>query len=114
MDTHTVDPWHAMADSTRRRVLRRVAQGPCSVTQIAGELPVSRPAVSQHLRVLLDAGLVDVQRQGRQHLYRPRTEGLQRLRKELDSFWTQSLDTFKSIAEQSYRTQNNESEGFPS
>ncbi|HET9139077.1 metalloregulator ArsR/SmtB family transcription factor, partial [Actinophytocola sp.] len=69
MVTSTADPWHALADPTRRRVFARVAGGPCSVTEIARELPVSRPAVSQHLRVLLDAHLVEVHRQGRMRLY---------------------------------------------
>ena len=70
------DPWSALADPTRRTVFARVAAGPCSVTEIARDLPVSRPAVSQHLRVLLDAHLVDVRKQGRERLYRPRPDGL--------------------------------------
>jgi DNA-binding transcriptional ArsR family regulator len=95
-----VDPWHALADPTRRTILARLAHSPGSVTEIAQDLPVSRPAVSQHLRVLLDAHLLDVQRQGRVHLYRPRRDGLDQLRQELESFWTQSLTTFKELAEQ--------------
>ncbi|UMG93752.1 metalloregulator ArsR/SmtB family transcription factor [Nocardioides sp. TF02-7] len=60
----TIDPWTALGDPTRRRILARVAHRPSSVTTIAGELPVSRPAVSQHLQVLLQARLVDVRPQG--------------------------------------------------
>lgn len=81
-----------------------MAAGPCSVTQIAKDLPVSRPAVSQHLKVLLDARLVEVQRQGRERVYRPRLDGLDQLRRELESFWSQNLATFKDLAEQSHRT----------
>lgn len=98
-----IDPWYALADPTRRRVYGRVVAGPCSVTEIARELPVSRPAVSQHLKVLLDSGLVDVRRQGRERLYRPRPGGLSELRQELEAYWVQTLTTFKSLAEQSYR-----------
>jgi DNA-binding transcriptional ArsR family regulator len=106
-----VDPWYALADATRRRVFRRVATGPCSVTEIARELPVSRPAVSQHLRVLLEAGLVDVHRRGRERFYRPRPDGLLRLRQELESFWNDTLTTFKSVAEQSYQADAETREG---
>ena len=109
-----IDPWHALADPTRRRVFGRVTAGRCSVTEIARELPVSRPAVSQHLRVLLDAGLVDLDKQGREHFYRARQEGLAQLRQELESFWTQSLNSFKAIAEQSYQADTPTSKGSPS
>lgn len=114
MSAATVDPWHALADPTRRRVFGRVTAGRCSVTEIARELPVSRPAVSQHLRVLLDAGLVDLDKQGREHFYRARQEGLASLRQELESFWTQSLNSFKAIAEQSYQARTPPSKGHPS
>lgn len=102
METSTADPWHALADPTRRKVFARVAHGQCSVTEIARGLPVSRPAVSQHLRVLLDARLVDVHQQGRERLYRPRLSGLEGLRRELESYWSQTLSAFKDVAEQSY------------
>lgn len=109
----TVDPWYALADPTRRSVFARVAKGPCSVTEIARDLPVSRPAVSQHLRVLLDARLVDVRTQGRERLYRPRPDGLDWLRNELETYWTQTLATFKSLAEHTYESSTSESEGAP-
>lgn len=111
MSRQATDPWYALGDPTRRRVFARVAAGPCSVTEIARDLPVSRPAVSQHLRVLLDACLVDVHQKGREHLYRPRPDGLDRLRQELESYWTQSLPTFKRLAEQTYQASTSESEG---
>lgn len=96
------DPWQAMADPTRRRVLASVAHGPRSVTDIARELPVSRPAVSQHLRVLHDARLVDVRARGRLRLYELRQEGLDRLRRELEEFWSGALANLKRLSEQTY------------
>lgn len=106
-----VDPWTALASETRRRVFSHVASGPCSVTEIARHLPVSRPAVSQHLRVLLQAGLVDVRRRGREQVYQPRPDGLNQLRQELETYWTQTLTTLKTLAEQSYQATTQASEG---
>lgn len=63
---------------------------------------MSRPAVSQHLKLLLDACLVDVRREGKQRIYSARPEGLAGLREELDTFWSQALSSFKSLAESSY------------
>ena len=94
------DPWAALADPTRRAVLARVAERPRSVEQIAQALPVSRPAVSQHLRVLADANLVMARREGRCRIYRLRPEGLSGPRAELERFWSQALDNFKRIAEE--------------
>jgi DNA-binding transcriptional ArsR family regulator len=102
MVTATADPWQALADPTRRRVFARVAGGPCSVTAIARDLPVSRPAVSQHLRVLLDARLVDVQQHGRLRVYEIRAGGLDEMRRELDSYWRKTLTNFKDLAERTY------------
>ena len=84
------------------------------MTEIARDLPVSRPAVSQHLRVLLDARLVDVRTQGRERFYRPRPDGLDWLRHELETYWTQTLATFKNLAEHTYESSTSESEGTPS
>jgi DNA-binding transcriptional ArsR family regulator len=102
MVTSTADPWQALADPTRRSVFARVAGGPCSVTEIARDLPVSRPAVSQHLRVLLDARLVDVHQQGRLRVYEVRPDGLDELRSELDFYWRSALTRFKDLAERTY------------
>lgn len=98
------DPWHALGDPTRRRVLAAVVDEPRSVGAIAADLPVSRPAVSQHLKVLLDAGLVDAHRDGRYRLYSVRTEGLEPVRRELESFWGGALANLERLAEQTYRT----------
>jgi len=94
------DPWAALADPTRREVLARVTERPRSVEQIAQTLPVSRPAVSQHLRVLTEANLVVAHRQGRCRIYRVQPEGLRGPRAELERFWMQALANFKQIAEE--------------
>jgi DNA-binding transcriptional ArsR family regulator len=95
----TIDPWAALADPTRRALLARVANEPSGVTALAEGLPISRPAVSQHLHVLLEARLVDVRPRGRQRIYAARPDGLAALRAELDTFWSAALQNFKKIAE---------------
>jgi DNA-binding transcriptional ArsR family regulator len=109
----TIDPWHALGDPTRRRVLAAVVDSPRSVTAIADGLPVSRPAVSQHLKVLLDAGLVEARPEGRQRLYSIRRAGLDPVRRELESFWGGTLTAFKQIAEQTYRQPHDPSQEQP-
>ncbi|MBU8825626.1 ArsR/SmtB family transcription factor [Mycolicibacterium goodii] len=94
------DPWSALADRTRRTVLRRLASGPKSVGELAAGLPVSRPAVSQHLKVLASAGLVQHEVVGTRHLYQVRTEGLAALREELDAFWGQTLNAFAEVVDE--------------
>lgn len=84
----------ALADPTRRRVLERLAAGPCPVGEIARGLPVSRPAVSQHLAVLKAAGLVVDQAEGTRRVYRIDPAGLGAIRAWLDRFWTEALDAF--------------------
>jgi DNA-binding transcriptional ArsR family regulator len=94
------DPWAALADGTRRAVLARVAEQPRSVEQIAETLPVSRPAVSQHLRVLAEANLVVARKEGRCRIYQLQPEGFREPRAELERFWAQALDNFRRIAEE--------------
>ena len=89
-----------LGDSTRRAIFERLARGPCSVGELAEELPVTRPAVSQHLRVLKDAGLVFDRPDGTRRLYQLDPEGVGALRAYVDRFWTQALATFKTAAEQ--------------
>ncbi len=93
------DPWAALADPTRREVLARVVARPRSVAEIAEGMPVSRPAVSQHLKVLVEADLVVGRREGRRRVYRARPDGLRAVREELERFWSQALRNFKEIAE---------------
>lgn len=91
----------ALADPTRRRVFEQVADAPSSVAALAAELPVSRPAVSQHLRVLKDAGLVADRAEGTRRIYSVDPQGVAGLRDYLDGFWNRSLVAFKRAAETS-------------
>lgn len=92
-----------LADPTRRQVFERLREGPRAVNAIAAGLPVSRPAVSQHLKVLKDAGLVEERSEGVRRIYSLRREGLAELRDWLDSFWDDALLAFKIEAEHSHR-----------
>src|SRR5215510_15083767 len=89
----------ALGDPTRRSVLEQLRQGPRAVGEIAARLPVSRPAVSQHLRVLKEAGLVTERQDGTRRLYRVDPDGLAELRDYLDGFWDDALAGFKAAAE---------------
>src|SRR5438093_11083619 len=89
----------ALGDPTRRAIFERLAQGPRSVGELAKELPVTRPAVSQHLRVLKDAGLVFDRPAGTRRLYQLDPDGVGALRAYLDRFWNQALAAFKAAAE---------------
>lgn len=100
-----VDAWTALGDPTRRAIWARVIEAPSSVTELAAGLPVSRPAVSQHLQVLREARLVDVRPHGRQRIYEARLDGLESLRREFEGFWQQALASFKRVAEESYRAE---------
>src|SRR3569833_4321812 len=89
----------ALADPTRRKVLERLEGGPLAVVEIAKGLPVSRPAVSQHLKVLKKAGLVRDRAAGTRRVYQLDPTGLEALRADLDRFWVQALAGFKDIVE---------------
>jgi|SRR3954447_24816402 DNA-binding transcriptional ArsR family regulator len=89
----------ALGDPTRRTIYELVASRPRSVGELAQELPVSRPAVSQHLRVLKDAELVQDRAEGTRRIYEPQPAGLQALRSYLDTFWNRSLAAFAAAAE---------------
>jgi DNA-binding transcriptional ArsR family regulator len=89
----------ALADPTRRRVFERLARGPRAVGELAKGLPVSRPAVSQHLKVLKDAGLVRDQAQGTRRVYEIDPKGLGAMRAWLDRFWDEALEAFRNEAE---------------
>ena len=94
------DALAALADPTRRRVFELIAERPRPVGQLADQLPVSRPAVSQHLKVLRGARLVQEERVGTRHVYRLDAAGLEILRSYFDLFWERSLAAFKEAAEQ--------------
>jgi DNA-binding transcriptional ArsR family regulator len=99
--TYQADGWTALGDPTRRAIFAQVAERPRAVGELARELPVSRPAVSQHLKVLKEAGLVIDQPAGNRRIYRADPDGLAALRGQLDRFWSQALTNYKAIVEQS-------------
>jgi DNA-binding transcriptional ArsR family regulator len=98
--TYVSDGLTALGDPTRRAIFERLAERPRAVGELAGELPVSRPAVSQHLRVLKDAGLVIDRPDGTRRIYQLDPQGVDGLRRYLDGFWNRSLAAFKAAAEQ--------------
>lgn len=88
----------ALGDWTRRQIFEALRRGPRSVGELAADLPVSRPAVSQHLRVLKDAGLVSDRKEGTRRVYRIDPNGLARIREYFDSFWDEAHDRFAAEA----------------
>lgn len=92
--TYQVEALASLADPTRRAIFERLAEKPRSVGELAEGLPVTRPAVSQHLKVLKDAGLVTDAAQGTRRIYRIDPHGLGEIRKWLDQFWDRQLDAF--------------------
>jgi DNA-binding transcriptional ArsR family regulator len=99
--TYQADGWTALGDPTRRAIFERLAERPYAVGELAGDLPISRPAVSQHLKVLKEAGLVTDLANGTRRIYRVDPDGLAALRAQLDRFWTQALANYKQLVEQS-------------
>jgi DNA-binding transcriptional ArsR family regulator len=95
----------ALADPTRLKVFERLAPGPLPVGEIANGLPVSRPAVSQHLKVLKDAGLVDEEAEGTRRIYRLNEAGVLALRDQLDTFWNRALAGYEAALD--HNTDNN-------
>jgi DNA-binding transcriptional ArsR family regulator len=93
----------ALADPTRRKVLEQLRRGPRPVSEIAARLPVSRPAVSQHLKVLKGAGLVREERRGAQHIYEIDPKGFGPLRAWLDQLWESALEAFRAEVEETPR-----------
>ena len=90
----------ALGDDTRRAIFELLAEGPSPVGEIARRLPVTRPAVSQHLKVLKEAGLVTHRQEGTRHLYQLDPEGVGALRAYFDRFWNRALVAFKDAVEQ--------------
>jgi DNA-binding transcriptional ArsR family regulator len=97
---YQTDGWTALGDPTRRAIFERLAEHPQAVGALARELPVSRPAVSQHLKVLKEAGLVLDRPVGNRRIYQLDPAGLEALRAQLDRFWTRALANYKAVAEQ--------------
>jgi DNA-binding transcriptional ArsR family regulator len=98
--TNAKSGWTALGDPTRRTIFELLVEHPSSVNELARGLPVTRPAVSQHLKVLKDAGLVVDTRAGKQRIYRVDPDGLAALRAELDRFWEKTLAAYKLAVEQ--------------
>jgi DNA-binding transcriptional ArsR family regulator len=100
VQTYQHDGWSALGDRTRRAIFERLVDRPCAVGDLASGLPVSRPAVSQHLKVLKDAGLVVDHAAGNRRIYRINPDGVAELRADLDRFWRSALTAYKAAVEQ--------------
>ena len=99
-----LDPLTAAAEPNRRRILQLLGSEPRTVTDIAAEFTVTRSAISQHLLVLAEAGLVEATKVGRQRIYRVLPSGLQKLQAEIDRFWTNELDVLVTDAQRKRST----------
>jgi DNA-binding transcriptional ArsR family regulator len=88
--------WEALGDRTRRAILQCLAEQPRAVGELAEQLPVSRPAVSQHLKVLKETGLVSDEAIGTRHIYRLNPAGVSALRDQLDTFWSRALAGYET------------------
>src|SRR6266545_3625619 len=97
--TYPTNGWAALADPTRRAIFERLIEHPRPVGELARELPVTRPAVSQHLKVLKEAGLVIDRPVGTRRLYQLNPEGVEALRAYFDRFWNRALIAFKQAVE---------------
>jgi DNA-binding transcriptional ArsR family regulator len=94
------DGFAALADPTRREIFERLAKRPLAVGELASQLPVSRPAVSQHLKVLKEAGLVMDHPEGTRRVYQVDPQGVEAMRRYLDRFWDRALAAFKEAVEE--------------
>ena len=100
MDSNrAVDGWSALADDTRRAIVSRLAEGPLAVGRLAAGLPVTRSAVSQHLKILKDAGLVSEQAVGTRRIYRLNPTAVAALRDQLDVFWRRALESYAEVVD---------------
>jgi DNA-binding transcriptional ArsR family regulator len=95
-----MDGWAALADPTRRTIFELVLTRPRAVVEIADVLPISRPAVSQHLKLLKTAGLVVDRADGTRRIYHANPDGLRDLRAQLERFWTEALANFKQLVDE--------------
>ena len=99
MFAYRAEGFAALGDPTRRDIFARIAERPRAVGELARELPVSRPAVSQHLKVLKDAGLVMDRAEGNRRIYQADPAGLAALRAQLDTYWNQALATYAEVVD---------------
>ena len=91
MTAYQSDAWALLGDASRRAIIERLSRSPCSVAELAEDMPISRPAVSQHLKLLREAGIVQDEPQGRQRVYSIDAARLERYRRQLDQFWSDAL-----------------------
>ena len=91
VETYRSDAWTLLGDASRRAIVERLSTGPCTVAELAAVMPISRPAVSQHLKVLREAGVVSDEPQGRNRIYSIDAARLARYRRQLDQFWAGAL-----------------------
>jgi len=103
--TNTLEGFAALSDPTRRQIFDRLSRKALSVGELAEGLPVTRPAVSQHLKVLKDAGLVVVRTEGTRNIYRVDPKGVAAMRDYLDRFWQRALASFKEEVEKKENVQ---------
>lgn len=95
-----VDAWEAFGDPTRRSIVSLLADGPRAVGELAADLPITRPAVSQHLKVLKDAGLVTERADGTRRIYQLDTLAVSALRDQLDTFWDRTLSGYRDVIDE--------------
>ncbi|MEU8818376.1 metalloregulator ArsR/SmtB family transcription factor [Actinoplanes sp. NPDC048796] len=100
MATYRPDGWEILGDPTRRAIVACLAERPRAVGELAEQLPISRPAVSQHLKVLKEAGLVDDEAAGTRRVYRLNPAGVAALRDQLDAFWSRALRGYQETVEE--------------
>jgi DNA-binding transcriptional ArsR family regulator len=101
VQAYAAAPWAALGDGTRRAIFESLVERPQAVGELAEQFPISRPAVSQHLKVLKNAGLVADRQAGKQRIYHVDPDGLAALRTQLEGFWTKTLASYKAVVEQS-------------
>jgi DNA-binding transcriptional ArsR family regulator len=102
------DGWAALGDPTRRAIVQTLAERPCAVGELAEQLPVSRPAVSQALKVLKDAGLVSERAEGTRRIYRLNPAAVAALRDQLDAFWSRALASYGDVVERARTEEQSE------
>jgi DNA-binding transcriptional ArsR family regulator len=100
VDANRAGGWSALADDTRRAIVSRLAEGPLAVGRLAAGLPVTRSAVSQHLKILKDAGLVSEQAVGTRRIYRLNPTAVAALRDQLDVFWRRALESYAEVVDE--------------
>ena len=105
-----IHPMNALGDPTRRRLFERIRQGPCTVTELVATVSVSQPAVSQHLKVLREAQLVSVVKQGQRRIYQLNPNGLQELRRYIEGLWDDALQAFEDEAARIVNAEDQNSE----